>query len=139
MFYYIIFFFTSKMESLSPLKHRKNIINSNASEQGRAPPELARRRSSFLDVPGKHQQQLEWTAWGTGNNERKPTKLLLNVNLQNSLGPVQVVMSPENSVRDLIKAVVEIYVRGKRRPLLASSDPRNFKLHYSQFSLEGEF
>ncbi|XAR54999.1 hypothetical protein NMG60_11030364 [Bertholletia excelsa] len=67
---------------------------------------------------------------------RKPTKLLLKVNVEGSPGPVQVVISPENTVGDLVKATVEIYVREKRRPLLAETDPRRFELHYSQFSLE---
>ncbi|MCD7446958.1 hypothetical protein HAX54_020736 [Datura stramonium] len=66
----------------------------------------------------------------------KLTKLLLNVNIQNSLGPVHVVMPPENTVGELIRVAIEIYVKEKRRPLLPSSDPLCYELHYSQFSLE---
>ncbi|XVF51629.1 hypothetical protein PTKIN_Ptkin04bG0199800 [Pterospermum kingtungense] len=64
------------------------------------------------------------------------TKLLLKVNIESSLGPVHVVMSSENTVNDLIKVAVEIYVKEKRRPLLKETDPKLFQLHYSQFSLE---
>ncbi|XP_055831226.1 uncharacterized protein At4g22758-like [Solanum dulcamara] len=68
--------------------------------------------------------------------QQKLTKLLMKVNIQNSVGPVHVVMSPENTVGKLIKAAIEIYVKEKRRPLLPSSDFRCYELHYSQFSLE---
>ena len=39
------------------------------------------------------------------------TKLLLNVTIQGSLGPVQVVMSPESTVGDLIAIAVKIYAK----------------------------
>nr|XP_009795243.1 PREDICTED: uncharacterized protein LOC104241967 [Nicotiana sylvestris]XP_016464395.1 PREDICTED: uncharacterized protein LOC107787354 [Nicotiana tabacum] len=68
--------------------------------------------------------------------QKKLKKLLLNVHIQNSLGPVHVVISHENAVGDLIKAAIEIYVKEKRRPLLPSRDSRCYQLHYSQFSLE---
>ncbi|KAI7989997.1 Uncharacterized protein LOK49_LG13G01352 [Camellia lanceoleosa] len=91
--------------------------------------ELVRRRGGLISVPGgKLTLPPEIT--------RRFTKLLLNVNIQGSLGPVQVVMSPENAVGDLIKAAIEIYVKEMRRPLLNESDPRRLELHYSQFSLE---
>ncbi|CAN1333114.1 hypothetical protein LINPERPRIM_LOCUS35950 [Linum perenne] len=48
-------------------------------------------------------------------------------------------MSPENRVRDLIKAAVDIYVAEKRRPFLEETDPRRFQLHYSQFSFDCKF
>lgn len=70
--------------------------------------------------------------------EAKPklTKLLLNVTIQGSVGAVQVLMSLENTVGDLIAAAVRQYVKEGRRPILASPDPFRFDLHYSQFSLE---
>ncbi|KAL5728024.1 hypothetical protein ACHQM5_001152 [Ranunculus cassubicifolius] len=67
---------------------------------------------------------------------KKPTKLLVKVTVQQSLGPIQVVTSSENTVEDLIKLVLEIYVKEKRRPLLNKTDPRCFELHYSQFCLD---
>ncbi|KAL3499477.1 hypothetical protein ACH5RR_038570 [Cinchona calisaya] len=125
MFYFIVFFFTSKMAFLqSPLKHRNEggTGTGNSNSQSRLV-------GSFASASA--------TVWGNNNERKQMSKLLMNVTLQNSLGPVQVVMSPENTVEELVKAVVEIYVRDKRRPLLASGDPRSFELHYSQFCLEG--
>ncbi|KAK9698683.1 hypothetical protein RND81_08G123400 [Saponaria officinalis] len=63
-------------------------------------------------------------------------KFLFKVTVQGSVGPVQLVMSPENTVGDLSKAVLEIYVREKRRPLMADVLPGGFELHYSPFSLQ---
>ncbi|XP_042485005.1 uncharacterized protein At4g22758-like, partial [Macadamia integrifolia] len=62
--------------------------------------------------------------------------LLLNVTIQGSLGAVQVVMSPESTVGDLITAAVRLYAKEARRPFLPTTDPADFDLHYSQFSLE---
>ncbi|KAK6783201.1 hypothetical protein RDI58_020998 [Solanum bulbocastanum] len=76
------------------------------------------------------------TASDAREKQYKLTKLLVNVNIQNSLGPVNLVMSPENTVGELIKAAIEIYVKEKRRPLLNRSDPLCYELHYSQFSME---
>ncbi|ONI06787.1 hypothetical protein PRUPE_5G080800 [Prunus persica] len=90
--------------------------------------ELVRRRGGLISVPVK--------LWSPPETHRRMTKLLLNVTIERSLGPVQVVMSQENTVSDLIKAAVEIYVREKRRPLVKETDPHRFELHYSQFSLE---
>ncbi|CAA6666853.1 unnamed protein product [Spirodela intermedia] len=66
----------------------------------------------------------------------KPTKLLLRVTVQRNLWPVHVMISPESTVVDLIKATVEAYVKEGRRPLLVERDPLAFELHFSQFSLE---
>ncbi|PKI78766.1 hypothetical protein CRG98_000833 [Punica granatum] len=70
--------------------------------------------------------------------EERPrlTKLLLNVTIQGSLGPVQVVMTQDSSVADLIATAMRQYVKEGRRPVLRSADPTGFDLHYSQFSLE---
>ncbi|GAV70358.1 hypothetical protein CFOL_v3_13856 [Cephalotus follicularis] len=64
------------------------------------------------------------------------TKLLVNVNIERSVGSVQVLISPDNTVKDLVKAALAIYVKEKRRPLLKETDPVCFCLHYSQFSLQ---
>ncbi|XP_059430308.1 uncharacterized protein At4g22758 [Corylus avellana] len=75
---------------------------------------------------------------GTTSPEGRPklTKLLLNVTIQGSLGPVQVVMTPESMVSDLIATAVRLYAKEGRRPILPTTDPSLFDLHYSQFSLE---
>ncbi|WCJ41710.1 hypothetical protein M5689_022560 [Euphorbia peplus] len=66
---------------------------------------------------------------------QKLTKLLLNVTIQGSVGAVQVLMSPESTVGDLIAAAIRQYTKEGRRPII-SVDPARFDLHYSQFSLE---
>lgn len=64
------------------------------------------------------------------------TKLLLNVTLQGSVGPVHVVTTPESTVGDLIAAALRQYLKEGRRPISPTADPSGFDLHYSQFSLE---
>lgn len=64
------------------------------------------------------------------------TKLLLNVTVQRSPGPVQVLIPPEATVDDLILAALRQYTKEARRPVLLSTAASAFDLHYSQFSLE---
>ncbi|OIT34243.1 PREDICTED: uncharacterized protein LOC109244939 [Nicotiana attenuata] len=130
----------------------------NLRPEMRAPPRLADVHTNskiLLETPNKIetiQRKLECSVQkGVGSSidvvagnmttigeekQKKLKKLLLNVHIQNSLGPVHVVISHENAVGDLIKAAIEIYVKEKRRPLLPSRDSRCYELHYSQFSLE---
>lgn len=126
------------MSSLPQLHHNRDDAKSpnSAVEGSGLPPanlsDLGRKRGGLIAVPGKLKLPV------TGESQ-KLTKLLLNVNIQRSFGPLQVVMSPENTVKELIKAAVETYTKEKRRPLLAETDFRCFELHYSQFSLESKF
>ncbi|XP_060211088.1 uncharacterized protein LOC132638127 [Lycium barbarum] len=102
---------------------------------GKAPPRLAVAHTNpcVIDVRARNMT----TAICAGEKQQyKLAKLLMSVNIQNSLGPVHLVMSSENNVGELIKAAIDIYVKEKRRPLLTSSDPLCYQLHYSQFSLE---
>lgn len=64
------------------------------------------------------------------------TKVLFNVAVQGSVGNVQVLMSPESTVRDLISDALKQYLKERRRPVISCSDAGEFNLHYSQFSLE---
>lgn len=66
----------------------------------------------------------------------KLTKLLVNVTVQRSPGPVHVLVPLEATVKDLISAVLRQYVKEARRPVLPSAEGSAFDLHYSQFSLE---
>ncbi|KAF8380425.1 hypothetical protein HHK36_027911 [Tetracentron sinense] len=133
------------MTSRSELSRELHAIQKPASIDGRLPmisdepseiqrsdeslTEILRRRGGPIVDPGKSILMPE-------EGGQRLTKLLLNVTIQRSLGPVQVVISPENTVADLIKAALLIYVKEKRRPLLTETDPLSFELHYSQFSLE---
>ncbi|XP_064977667.1 uncharacterized protein At4g22758-like [Musa acuminata AAA Group] len=74
---------------------------------------------------------------GGGEERRFPAKVLVNVSVQRSLGPVQVMASAEWSVGDLVAATVRLYVKEGRRPPIPTAEPSAFGLHYSQFSLEG--
>ncbi|KAL9322698.1 hypothetical protein ACSQ67_010751 [Phaseolus vulgaris] len=67
---------------------------------------------------------------------RKPPKVLLKVAVQRSLSPVQLLMTPESTVGDLIVAALRQYVKESRRPILPANTASEFDLHYSQFSLE---
>ncbi|KAI3453564.1 hypothetical protein Pfo_010227 [Paulownia fortunei] len=113
------------MDSLNPSKRQDNGIGADLG-------------SKFGGLTGKlaSTSAAGGSVGGGGVKQRQLTKLLVNVNIQNSLGPIQVVMSPENTVGELVKAAIGVYVKEKRRPLLGSSDPGCFELHYSQFSLE---
>lgn len=59
---------------------------------------------------------------------RTPSKVLVNVTVQRSLWPLNVMASAEWSVADLVAAAVGIYVKEGRRPLLPSTDPSTFGL-----------
>ncbi|KAG6475334.1 uncharacterized protein LOC122025232 [Zingiber officinale] len=68
---------------------------------------------------------------------RVPEKLLVNVTVQRSLGPVQVVAPTDWTVGDLVAAALRRYVEEGRRPPVPADVPSSaFTLHYSQFSLE---
>lgn len=66
----------------------------------------------------------------------RPSKLLLNVTIENSLGAIQVLLSPEDTVADLVNAALLIYEKEKRRPLLKDTDPKCYDLHYSSYTLQ---
>ncbi|KAL2937601.1 hypothetical protein RDABS01_021050 [Bienertia sinuspersici] len=68
--------------------------------------------------------------------KKKLTKVLLNVSIQGSIGAIQVIISPDLKVKDLITATVKQYVKEGRRPVISFSNVADFDLHYSQFSLE---
>lgn len=104
------------------------------------PPErysgLVRRQGGLISVP---RNLISAKQKNESSSKRVLTKLLLNVNIERSLGPVHVILSPENTVKDLVKSAIDIYVKERRRPLLEQIDPDRFELHYSQFSLESKF
>ncbi|KAJ4827360.1 hypothetical protein Tsubulata_014948 [Turnera subulata] len=123
-----------------PEKSRKNRLTEKASSfHGRLPAEIPeprmRRPKTLPDllVGGRN------VTAGFSPEQATPlpklTKLLLNVTVQGSVGAVQVLMSPEATVGDLIGAAVRQYRKEGRRPIL-DADPSAVDLHYSQFSLE---
>jgi len=75
----------------------------------------------------------------TNDSPLRPSKLLLNVSIENTLGAIQVLMSPENTVGELVKVALTTYDKEKRRPLLNDTDPNRYQLHYSPFTLESNY
>lgn len=61
-------------------------------------------------------------------------KLLVNVTVARSTGPLRALLSKDATVEDVIKGTLVIYAKEGRKPLL-SNDPTSFSLHYSQFSI----
>ncbi|CAJ1943486.1 unnamed protein product [Sphenostylis stenocarpa] len=106
-----------------------------------------RRKFSGKDPPSSRRPEKHWSG-GRGlaltlkapleNSERglRASKVLVNVSIEKCVGAVQVVMSPEGTVADLIKAALAIYEKEKRRPFLENNDPKCYDLHYSSFALE---
>ncbi|XP_019056205.1 PREDICTED: uncharacterized protein LOC109115958 [Nelumbo nucifera] len=70
------------------------------------------------------------------NVGQRMTKFLLNVAIQGSFAVVRVILPTNNTVEELIEAVIHIYTKEKRRPLLKETDSRHFDLHYSQYSFQ---
>ncbi|XP_024638828.1 uncharacterized protein [Medicago truncatula] len=60
----------------------------------------------------------------TNDTVLRPSKLLLKVTIENSLGAIQMLMLSEDTVEDLIKAALVFYEKDKRRPILKNTDPR---------------
>ncbi|XP_050215206.1 uncharacterized protein At4g22758 [Mercurialis annua] len=120
-----------------PEKNRKNKLKEKASSfHGKLPMEVPesrlRRPNTVPDLLGGRSMSA-----GASFTEARPklTKLLLNVTVQGSVGAVQVLMSPESTVGELITATMKQYMKEGRRPII-SADASEFDLHYSQFSLE---
>lgn len=119
------------------------VLSTSERTQQTFPPEhhsdIVQRRGGLVAVPARMTTSSS-ARFPVVNDEisQRLTKLLLNVNIESSLGPVHVIMPSDNTVNDLIKAAIEIYVKEKRRPLLEETDPKFFQLHYSQFCLESK-
>ncbi|XP_074569218.1 uncharacterized protein LOC141825731 [Curcuma longa] len=106
------------------------IRHRTASFKGRtSPPENRQLRRPELLARGVEASAAE--------ERRVPEKLLVNVTVQRSLGPVQVVAPTNWTVGDLVAAALRCYVEEGRRPPVPADVPSStFTLHYSQFSLE---
>ncbi|XP_045830548.1 uncharacterized protein LOC123921889 [Trifolium pratense] len=94
------------------------------------------RRPKTMPELGPDRKRAAMTTTAAEIFPKQPPKFLLKVMMIGSLGPVQVLMTPESTVGDLITAAVRLYVKEGRRPILPSNEASYFDLHYSQFSLE---
>ncbi|KAJ6790471.1 Uncharacterized protein M6B38_248680 [Iris pallida] len=94
-------------------------------------------RSSSSSSSHDHHVSMTTTTDHENRGRRVPAKVLVNVTVQRSLGPLQVMASTEWTVEKLVEEALKQYRKEGRRPLLATGDhPSAFGLHYSQFSLE---
>ncbi|XP_047977732.1 uncharacterized protein LOC125219725 isoform X2 [Salvia hispanica] len=91
---------------------------------------------AFSDMVPRPKTVPDLLAGGIPSPPPKLTKLLVNVTIQRSPGPIHVLMPPEATVKDLITVALRHYVNEARRPVLPSTAASAFDLHYSQFSLE---
>ncbi|XP_038902782.1 uncharacterized protein At4g22758 [Benincasa hispida] len=121
----------------NPRSHRKGkLAEKSSSFHGESPTKT----TMTLRRPKTDPELLSYKNLGLSapslDGRPKMTRLLLNVTIQGSLGPVHVLISPEMTVADLVSATVRQYLKEGRRPILPTADPSAFDLHYSQFSLE---
>ncbi|KAJ8438749.1 hypothetical protein Cgig2_020304 [Carnegiea gigantea] len=132
----------------SPRAHTRNanvgrVSDKSVSFYGRGggslpAPEKIRRPRTLPDLMVRDRNVASLVASPTAAASPKPklTKVLLNVTVQGSVGAVQVLISPESRVRDLIFVTLKQYLKEGRRPVISGLSVDDFDLHYSQFSLE---
>jgi len=108
-----------------------------------------RRKFSGKDPTSSRRPEKHWSGVGgfaltlkvpVDNSESflRPSKALVNVSIEKCVGAVQVVISLEDTVADLIKAALASYEKEKRRPFLKNNDPKCYDLHYSSFALQSK-
>lgn len=144
----------SKMKSLRRGQEEKCLANSKFQQQ--RPASFHSRGTELcghVRQPKTHRDLLERRRRGASSGEgvcgrvidgsiyseamrRVPAKVLVNVTVLRSPGPVQVMASMEWSVADLVAAAMQLYVKEGRQPPPPTTAPSAFSLHYSQFSLE---
>ncbi|KAF9685733.1 hypothetical protein SADUNF_Sadunf03G0084800 [Salix dunnii] len=121
------------MTSRSPFTFRHVIESRHRRSTPERYSDPVRGRGGLVSAPGN---LISAKQKNESSSKKVLAKLLLKVNIERSLGPVHVILSPENTVKDLVKSAIDIYVKERRRPLLKQVDSDRFELHYSQFSLE---
>ncbi|CAK7329287.1 unnamed protein product [Dovyalis caffra] len=118
-----------------PERNRKNRLTEKASSfHGKIPAEIPEAR---IRRPKTLPDLLAGRSFPATVAEVRPklTKVLINVTIQGSVGAVQVLMSLQSTVGELIAASIQQYSKEGRRPI-STNDSSRFDLHYSQFSLE---
>eukprot|EP00253_Pinus_taeda_P032241 PITA_32241 len=84
-----------------------------------------------------NRDQWKRTAWTNNrvNDEALgANKLLVNVTVARSLGPLRELLSKDATVEDAIKATLVLYAKEGRKPILSNTSA-SFGLHYSQFCI----
>ncbi|WCJ26055.1 hypothetical protein M5689_007902 [Euphorbia peplus] len=67
---------------------------------------------------------------------KKDSKVVLNVTVEGSPGPVRTMVKLGSSVEETIKVVVDKYSEEGRTPKLDKNQSSSYELHYSHFSLQ---
>ncbi|KAF4366582.1 hypothetical protein F8388_004246 [Cannabis sativa] len=80
----------------------------------------------FSSSPGNHEKP----------DYKKDAKVVLNVTVEGSPGPVRTMVKLGSSVEETIKNVVEKYNEEGRTPKLEKDSPSSLELHHSYFSLQ---
>lgn len=62
-------------------------------------------------------------------------RILVNITVEGSTGPIRVIVRKRDTVSDLIKVTIDNYAKEGRHPVL-DSDTNMFELHVSNFSME---
>lgn len=70
---------------------------------------------------------------------KRDAKVVLNVTVGGSPGPVRTMVKLGSSVEDTIKLVVDKYSEEGRTPKLDKDAASSFELHHSYFSLQSKF
>ncbi|ESW27594.1 hypothetical protein PHAVU_003G215600 [Phaseolus vulgaris] len=106
-----------------------------------------RRKFSGKDLTSSQRPEKHWNGGGfavtlkvpvdsSSESFSRPSKVLVNVSMEKCVGAVQVVISLEDTVADLIKAALASYKKEKRRPFLKNNNSKCYDLHYSSFALQ---
>lgn len=129
--------------------HSQRHITSDAVKSKK--PAAMRRPSTHPELLDRTKPSIERTPWlnleipphltkklsppESASFKTSASKLLVNVTVAQSIGPLRVLISTEATVMDVIKAALALYAKEGRKPPL-DTDPLSFGLHYSQFSID---
>lgn len=69
---------------------------------------------------------------------KKDAKVVLNVSVEGSPGPVRTMVKLGSTVEETIKLVVDKYSKEGRTPKLLKDEASSFELHHSYFSLQSK-
>lgn len=69
---------------------------------------------------------------------KKDAKVVLNVSVEGSPGPVRAMVKLGSTVEETIKLVVDKYSKEGRTPKLLKEEAPSFELHHSYFSLQSK-
>uniref|UniRef100_A0A2N9EX19 DUF7054 domain-containing protein n=1 Tax=Fagus sylvatica TaxID=28930 RepID=A0A2N9EX19_FAGSY len=86
--------------------------------------------SSFSSLPGFSSQTQSYEGY------KKDSKVVVNVTVEGSPGPVRTLVKLGATVEETIKVVVHKYGEEGRTPKLDRDAPASFELHHSYFSLK---